>query len=243
MDLELAKKLNHSRLWPPAENRPIEEAVLKELGNPAPEELLSEAMAGLESEDRNYRFQMVRILGADRSDKAAGGILKALSDPARRVRRAAIQNAGQFAGYPGIAERLQEILDDESETTKIRGSAFHALSTGVFRASLAKSVDAAREFLEEAGDKESHRKMALQFLVMQDPLTGRAEEVLRHLVENGTREEAVAATRALCGFKVVNLGAVTDPAERRKVSITAEKAWGRAWVWVPRGSTARSGIQ
>ena len=56
---------------------------------------------------------------------------------------------------------------------------------------------------------------------------------LRYVIETGTKEEAVAATRALCGFKVVNLGAV-PPAERRRVARTHELAQGRVFYWVPR---------
>ena len=61
-----------------------------------------------------------------------------------------------------------------------------------------------------------------------------ARDVLRYVVDNGTRAEAIAATRALCGFKVANLGAFPDPDERRRISHTCEPASGRAFFWVPR---------
>jgi len=71
-------------------------------------------------------------------------------------------------------------------------------------------------------------------LVSLDPLTDEARGVLRYVVDHGTRSEAIAATRALCGFKVANLGAFPDAQERRRISQTCEPASGRAFFWVPR---------
>ena len=46
----------------------------------------------------------------------------------------------------------------------------------------------------------------------------------------------LAATRALAGFKVINLGAIADPAERRRIAQTHEPAGGWVFFWVPSGS-------
>lgn len=242
MDLDTAKKLNYSRMEQLGPDRPDEAEVLGKLGNPTPDELVQMALVGLESPDRNYRFQMVRILGSEGGETAAKGMLKALSDPARRVRRCAAQRAGRFATFPGVVERLQEMIDDDKEPTKIRVSAVSALSTGQLRASLAKSSKEALEFFESIDQGSQHRMRALAYLIMQDPLTPVAESVLRELIEVGTKQEAVAATRAICGFKVVNLGAIHDAKERLEVAKTADTQWSSAWVWVPRGSTKDSGV-
>jgi hypothetical protein len=130
-------------------------------------------------------------------------------------------------------------MDDESETRKIRWSAFQALSNGTFLASLATSPDAARRYFEDVPGLENYRSTAMNLLVSLDPLTDEMRDVLRYIVETGSKDEAVAATRALCGFRVINLGGIPEEDERRRIVQTCELAWGRVCYWVPRAiSTA-----
>ena len=231
MDLDAVKALNRSSFEGNAARR---QAALERLGNPSADELVEMALEALGSPDRNVRGQMVRLLAGQSAPRAAEGMLRALSDPARRVRRLAARLSWVFGSDEAIEARLREMAEDEDETVKIRSAAFHALSSGKFLSSLGTSPGEARSYFAALPDLERHRQMALDVLVSLDPLTDAARAILRYVVETGTREEAVAATRALSGFKVMNLGSFPDPAERRRVAQTCEPARGRVFFWVPR---------
>jgi hypothetical protein len=79
-----------------------------------------------------------------------------------------------------------------------------------------------------------YRAQALQILVSLDPLPEGARDMLRYVMETGTKEEAVDATRALCGFRVVHIGAYPNQREARRIAQTMEPARGRVFFWVPR---------
>ena len=231
MNLEAIRAFNRSHLIHDADGQ---RAALEQLGNPTPDQLVELGLEGLDDPDRNVRFQLLRLIGVQLRPAAALGILRALSDPARRVRRLALKLSILYAGNDAIQARLQEIMDDESETRKIRWSAFQALSSGTFLASLATSPDAARKYFEDVPGLEKYRSTAMNLLVSLDPLTDEMRDVLRYIVETGSKDEAVAATRALCGFRVINLGGIPQEDERRRIAQTCELAWGRVCYWVPR---------
>ncbi len=232
MNLEAIRALNRSHV---AHDTAAQQASLEQMGNPTPDELVELALDGLDDADRNVRFQMLRLLGTQVRPKAAPGILRALSDPARRVRKLALRLSVLYAGNSAIEARLEEICFDEGETRKIRSAAFMALSSGTFLASLATSSEAARKYFEDVPDLEKYRGSALNLLVSLDPLTDEMRDVLRYVVETGSKDEAVTATRALCGFRVINLAGI-PPAERKRIAQTCELAWGRVMYWVPRAS-------
>jgi len=51
-------------------------------------------------------------------------------------------------------------------------------------------------------------------------------------VKSGSKQEAVIATRRLCGYRVARLEEF--PRERRnEIRRTCERAWGQVWFWVP----------
>ena len=87
-----------------------------------------------------------------------------------------------------------------------------------------------REIVDDDGELTKVRSAA--FMALSSGKFA-ARDVLRHVVETGSKQEAVDATRALCGYKVVNLGSL-PAAERRRVAQTAEPAGGRVFFWVPR---------
>jgi len=236
MNLEAIRALNRSHA---AHDTAGQEAALEQMGNPAPDELVELALEGLDDPDRNVRFQMLRLLGTQVRPEAASGVLRALSDPSRRVRKLALGLSVLYAGNDSIEARLLEICDDEGETRKLRSAAFQALSSGSFLVSLATSSEAARKYFEEVPDLEKYRRSALNLLVSLDPLSDEMRDVLRYVVDAGSKEEAVMATRALCGFRVINLGGV-PPAERKRIAQTCEPAWGRVFYWVPRAAEAGS---
>jgi hypothetical protein len=230
MDLEAIRELNQGHV---AHDPAIQRAALERMGNPSSNELIELALEGLGDPDRNVRFQMLRLLGTQVRPEAAPGILHALSDPARRVRKLALRLSVLYAGNPAIEARLVEICFDENETRKIHSAAFLALSSGRFLASLATSSDAARKYFEGIPELEKYRRSALNLLVSLDPLTDPMRDVLRYIVEAGDEDEAAMATRALSGFRVINLAGIPAP-ERKRVAQTCELAWGRVLYWVPR---------
>lgn len=240
MDLQAIKDLNNSYVtqWK-GDDPELRKSALKRLGDATEEEVLDLALADLDDADRNLRFQAVKYIGRYDGTKVEAGLLKALSDSARRVRRRACGLAARFAENSDIAARLQEIMNDESEPRKIRGGALGALSGGRFRARLDRSAAEAIEFLSDESDLARYRERALNVLFFLDPLTDDARDVLRYVVETGSKEEAVDATRALCGFRMTNLAWIRGK-ERRHAAIEYEQArQGRALIWVPREHTRR----
>jgi hypothetical protein len=231
MDLDVIRQINATYVSGDSMKRA---KIMRRIGDPTGEEIVARAHEGLQDEDRNVRVQMVRLLSRQTGEKAAEGMLKALGDPARRIRKLALQSSSRFAQYSSIEEKLREIMEDENEVHWLRSSAFSALFAGQFRTSLAHSVNAARSFFGDLPNLKKYRQQAMDILVRIDPLTDAAENVLRQVVDTGSKEEAVAATRALCGYKVISLGQIADVQERRRIATTCEPAGGRVFFWVPR---------
>lgn len=231
MNLDAIRGLNQATLRGDASGR---ESALARLGNPSSGELIEAGASRIDDPDRNVRVQMVRLLSGFGGEQVAEAMLRALRDPARRVRRRAALSCSRVAGEPRVAARLREMVEDEEEITKVRSAAFLALSTGTFLSSLAESPDEARRYFDETSGLAKYRLAALFALISLDPLPDDARALLRELVETGTREEAVNATRALCGYKVINLGVIQDARERRRIAVECEPAGGRVFFWVPR---------
>lgn len=190
------------------------------------EAFVGEARRALESEDRNVRVAALRLLAYAPPEEAAAGLLRGLCDPARRVREVAVKSSRRALSNPGVAARLREMAEDEGEKRKIRERAFEAL----FGAG--ELPESAGRVLSAMAKLEKHRDAVLFRLAQLEP-EGAVLELLRDFVKNGTREQAVTATRALCGFKIVNLGSFSEE-ERRRIARTYEPAAGRVWYWVPR---------
>lgn len=235
MDLEAIRELNRSHV---THDMAGQQAALERMGNPTSDELVEFGLEGLGDSDRNLRFQMLRLIGTQLQPKAVPGILRALSDPARRVRKLAVKLSVLYAGNSAIQARLEEVCHDEAETRKIRSAAFLALSSGTFLTSLATSSEAARRYFEGVPELEKFRDSALKLLVSLDPLTDEIRDVLRFVAEAGTQEEAATATRALGGFRVINLAGI-PPLERKRIARSCELAWGRVLYWVPRAPKSR----
>jgi hypothetical protein len=164
------------------------------LGQPSDDDVVSSALPLLSDPDRNLRVVGLRILGwyADRTD-VAGAIVQASRDPGRRVRRIALQLLR--ADRPDGARRLVEIAQDPQEHHRIRTEAVVKLAR---RGQNEETLSALRSLLERRTD----RGRVLVALLSQ-PVNDSARDLLERIVEVGTKEEAVAATRALCGFRLV----------------------------------------
>jgi hypothetical protein len=64
--------------------------------------------------------------------------------------------------------------------------------------------------------------------------------LLKEFVKNGTKAEAVMATRALCGYRVIHINIFeNDKAAERYVLQMCELAAGRMWYWITRADLER----
>jgi hypothetical protein len=96
-----------------------------------------------------------------------------------------------------------EIAQDPQEHHRIRTEALVKLAR---RGQSQDTLSALRDLLEHRTD----RGRVLVALLAQ-PVDDSARDLLEHIVEVGTKEEAVAATRALCGFRLVRSDSFPPP--------------------------------
>lgn len=203
------------------------ESFIKENGFKNEADVLETAIENMKSEDRNVRFAALRIISQFEGEKAANGVLTGLHDSKRRVRRLAVKSALNFCQHERIRARLSELMDDENEISKVKGAIFFAL-TGNDQNFPKVAVDSLKVFAQST----KYRWQVLWKLAGMK-MTKEIEMILRDFVKNGTKEEAVLATRVLCGYKVVNLGSF-DKEERKKIIDTCDIAYGRVYYWVKR---------
>ena len=210
-----------------------EREVLERLGNPSSDEIIDTALANLQSDDRNIRVLMLRVLKGQTGPKAMQGILAGLNDPKRRVREVAIKASGNYHSYSQITDRLKAMVTDDHETRRIRRIALDSL-VGSAITTAHEVTPSDIQALESLAKVDTYRTQIL-FGLLQLDLTTPVEDMLREFVRNGTKDEAVMATRALCGFRVVNLGQFerSNPAQRYVVD-NCDIAAGRVWYWVKR---------
>jgi len=221
------------------EARYHKDQALGALGNPSQAELVTTALEGLDSPDRNVRVLMLRLLTQLGGPRAAAGILRGLSDPKRRVREVAAGGSRRFLDHPEIVARLDAMAADESETNKIRGRAAHMLrmhcrdvGAPATEGMLAYAgVHRLKHIREHRVDEL--RLKALWHLLELD-LTDEIAEALRGAVKGGSRTEAILATRALSGYRVVNVDDVEDGDRRKRIMDTCETAGGGVFYWVKR---------
>ena len=213
-----------------------EKEVLELAGNPTPEEIVETALAGLQSEDRNVRVLMLRVLKGQTGAKAMRGILAGLNDKARRVRLVAIKSSGNYHQFPEITSRLRAMVTDEQEKRKIRGEALGNLAgAGGSVVEVAEDLTTtAAEALRILGKTEKYRFDILFGLLRLD-LTDHVEELLKEFITNGTKAEAIMATRALCGYRVIHIDMFgNDKAVQRHIMQSCELAAGRMFYWITR---------
>jgi HEAT repeat protein len=210
-----------------------EAAVLEQLGQPTHAEIIETALAGMQSADRNVRVLMLRVLVGQSGAQAMQGILAGLNDPKRRVRSVAIKSSVNYLDFPEITNRLQAMVLDENEKRQIRGQALSVLA-GHNLGMPGSLTDSMAETLETLTQVERYRWQILFGLVRLD-LTDRVEELLKAFVEDGSKAEAIMATRALCGYRIINIGQFDgDEAAQRAIIQTCEIASGRVFYWITR---------
>ena len=200
------------------------------------DELVSAALPGLDSGDRNVRVRALWVLSTIADDeRATAGVLRGLRDPERRVREVALKSVRpHHVGSPEVWSAVQAMTDDERETNRLRRQAFWVLSSSVARHSV---PDVAEETFRSMMASERLRMALLVRLCWAGSHTEASRAVLRSFVEDGTKEEAVMATRALCGHRLMRVDGWLPSEQRQRVRETYDPApdvyGGVSLCWIP----------
>lgn len=171
-----------------------------------------EALEAIRSADRNVRVRALRAVFADPKPEGVEVILAGLEDDKRRVKEVALKSSKPFLGDSRVVARIAAMIGDENEYHRIRAKALSALGGGYPNINRAGALpSAAIKALSSLAAADRFRTAVLWQLVRVD-LTPEVEALLKEYVASGTKDEAVAATRALCGYRLVNWGS-PKPAE------------------------------
>ena len=190
------------------------------------------ALTAVADPDRNMRVLALRVVAEVARPEGAQAVVAALGDPKRRVREVAIKSAKPFLGDTAVVNRLTQMVQDEDESPRLRTKALFALGGGYPSPNSGGRIPpVALAALQSLAAAQRYRAAVLARLVAID-MTAEVDALLREFVRDGTKEEAVAATRALCGYRLVNWGNAT-PAELAAAG--AEPAGG-VHYWVRRDS-------
>lgn len=229
LSLDTIRQIKDAYALPPSAMR----EVFEQLGNSSPDEIVETALAGMQSEDRSIRVLMLRLLKHQTGEAAMRGVLAGLNDPMRRVRSVAVMSSGNYLQFPEITDRLKEIVTDEDEKRKIRSQALSTLA-GASQKAKEDLSETVTDALQSLARTEQYRFNILFGLLRLD-LTERVEELLREFVKDGTKAEAIMATRALCGYRVIHIDSFAyDKAVQKRILQTCEQAAGRMFYWMPR---------
>lgn len=192
-----------------------------------------EARDAIKSGDRNVRVRALRAVFAEAKPEGADVILAGLGDGKRRVKEVALKSSGPFLGDRRVAERIAAMVGDAAEYHRIRDKALFALGGGFPKVNAAGQVpEAAISALRSLAAVDRYRGAVLDRLVRMD-LSPEVEALLKEYVRSGTKEEAVAATRALCGYRLVNWGSA-KPAE---LAAAGAVRAGGVHYWIRRDAT------
>jgi hypothetical protein len=179
----------------------------------------------MDDDDRNVRVAALRVLAWTDGPDAVRGLLKGLDDPKRRVRDVAAKSCVRFASEPRIAARLLQAVEEEDRASA--ASAIEVLSGGMNGWLGLASDGPVLKAVEALADHPKFRQRALSALLRASALDDKTTALLQRFVKDGSKDEAVFATRRLDGFRIVHDAELTD--EQRG---SAERAHGRVWYWV-----------
>lgn len=201
-----------------------------------PDQIVTVALAGLDDDDRNVRVRAVWVLWLFPDPRATNGILQAMHDRTRRVREVAIKCAApHHVSTPAIVESLRRIAEDVAETDRLRRNAFFVLSSLRTRDALPEiATDALRELM----DSQRFRAAILSRLCKTrgHALDDASRSLLQEFVRTGTKDEAVMATRALCGQVLVAVNRWLPPEQRRRLQDQYDPGPGDQFAetrWMP----------
>ena len=165
-----------------------------------------EALEAIKSEDRNVRVRALRAVFAEAKPDGVDVVLAGLGDAKRRVKEVALKSSKPFLGDSRVVDKITTMITDETEYHRIRDKALFALGGGFPKVNEAGEMpEAAMNALRSLAAVDKYRGAVLRRLVRLS-LTPDVEALLKEYVRSGTKEEAVAATRALCGYRLVNWG-------------------------------------
>lgn len=165
-----------------------------------------EALEAIKSDDRNVRVRALRSAFNEAKPEGADVVLAGLGDSKRRVKEVALKSSKPYLGDRRIVERITAMVEDPSEYHRIRDKALLALGGGSPSVNEAGQLPApAIGALRALAAIDSYRGAVLDRLVRMD-LTPEVEALLQEYVRSGTKDEAVAATRGLCGYRLINWG-------------------------------------
>ena len=199
-------------------------------------ELAAAAVSSLDDRDRNVRVRAVWALSVLSAPEATAGVLRALGDPARRVREVALKAVRpHHAGSLEVVAAVRAIADDERETSRLRRNAFFVLASTAVREEL---PEIAEETLRSFMDSDRYRMPVLLRLCTSTSPSPTARAILQEFVRSGSKEEAVMATRALCGHRLMRVDGWLPPEVRQRVREQYDPApdvyHGVPLCWVPR---------
>ena len=178
------------------------------------DEIVAAAVAGLADDDRNVRVAMLRVLALFATPAATAGVLRGLTDPVRRVRDVAIRAAQpHHLAAASIVEVLQRLVDDDAEIDRLRRTAFEVLASASTHDPIPEVTRAAITTLVHSS---RFRGPLVRRLCSSLAHTLDSRHLLREIVRTGTKDEAVMATRALCGQVLLRTDIVPED-ERRRV--------------------------
>ena len=214
-----------------SELRPAD--AMRMIGNPAPEEVVDRALAGMAERDRNLRVLMLRVLQHQRGDRAMGGVLAGLNDEARRVCAVAIQASGNYLAYSEIVARLEAIARDSSLKRKLRRRALSMLAghEGRRQGDISPAAfDALSELM-----KNPEYCFSIVFGLARLDLRPRVKLLLERFACSPDESESLLARRALGGERVAHIDAYAgDESLRRRIAESCDIAHGRMYYWLPR---------
>ena len=165
-----------------------------------------EAFEAIRSEDRNIRVRALRAVFSEAKPEGADVILAGLGDSKRRVKEVALKSSKPFLGDRRVVERIAAMVEDETEYHRIRDKALFAIGGGFPKVNEAGQMpEPAISALKSLAAVDKYRGAVLGRLVRMG-LTPEVEALLQEYVRSGNKDEAVAATRALCGYRLVNWG-------------------------------------
>lgn len=206
---------------------------MRMIGNPAADEIVERALAGMAERDRNTRVLMLRVLQHQWGDEAMRAVLAGLNDETRRVCAVAIQASGNFLAHPEIVARLEAIARDTALKRKLRRRALSMLAgdEGRQRGDTTAAVfDALTRLMEH-----SEYRFSIVFGLARLDLTPRVKTLLERFADSTDERERALARRALGGEQVIHIDACADDESlRRQIAERCDIAHGRMYYWLPR---------
>ena len=202
-------------------------------GKPSHKALIESARFYMATGDRNQRVLSLRILRHQSGAQAAGAVLEALHDSARRVCAVAIQACPNYLHDAEIVARLEAIAADAKLKRKLRHRALSMLAgnDGALPGDLTPPTYAA---LERLLRQPAYRLPIVLGLARLELAPG-IEALLHTVAQADESSESLMARRALAGHRIIHIDAYSDdPALHQRIMDSCQIAHGRMFYWLPR---------